>query len=113
MIYSRDPAALAMSGIIMFGVALVGFPEAQGLVCAGILRGSGKTAVVATYSFVSVTVIHPLLTAFFLYVMGWGLYGVWLALFLDQSIRAGCATVLVQRLKRKIRQHMEKLGELR
>ena len=54
-----------------------------------------------------------LLTAFFLYVMGWGLYGVWLALFLDQSIRAGCATVLVQRLKRKIRQHMEKLGELR
>ena len=113
MIYSRDPAALAMSGIIMFGVALVGFPEAQGLVCAGILRGSGKTAVVATYSFVSVTVIRPLLTAFFLYVMGWGLYGVWLALFLDQSIRAGCATVLVQRLKRKIRQHMEKLGELR
>lgn len=45
--------------------------------------------------------------------MGWGLYGVWLALFLDQSIRAGCATVLVQRLKKKIRQHMEKLGELR
>ncbi len=111
MVYSDDPAALAMSGIIMFVVAIVGYPEAQGLVCAGILRGSGKTAVVALYSFVSIAVLRPLLTALFLYVAGLGLLGAWIALFLDQSIRAGCATFLVRRLQPNIGRHMEELGK--
>ena len=111
MVYSDDPAALAMSGIIMFVVAIVGYPEAQGLVSAGILRGSGKTAVVALYSFVSIAVLRPLLTALFLYVAGLGLPGAWIALFLDQSIRAGCATFLVRRLQPHIGRHMEELGK--
>ena len=111
MIYSDDPAALAMSGAIMFVVAIVGYPEAQGQVCAGVLRGSGKTATVALYSFVSIAVLRPLLTAFFLYVMGWGLLGAWIALFLDQSIRAGCATILLERIQPRISRHMEALGE--
>ena len=106
MLYSDDPAALAMSGIIMSVVALVGYPEAQGLVCAGILRGSGKTAVVALYSFVSIAVLRPILTAFFLYVAGLGLLGAWIALFLDQSIRAACATFLVRRMQQDAGSHM-------
>ena len=110
-IYSDDPAALAMSGIIMFLVALVGFPEAQGLICAGILRGSGKTAVVALYSFVSIAVLRPLLTAFFLYAADLGLLGVWIALFLDQSIRAACATFLVRRMQQDAGSHMEELAQ--
>ena len=109
-IYSDDPAALAMSGIIMFLVALVGFPEAQGLVCAGILRGSGKTGVVALYSFVSIAVLRPLLTAFFLYAADLGLLGAWIALFLDQSIRAACATLLVRRMQQDAGSHMEELA---
>jgi len=110
-IYSDDPAALAMSGIIMFLVALVGFPEAQGLVCAGILRGSGKTGVVALYSFVSIAVLRPLLTAFFLYAADLGLLGAWIALFLDQSIRAACATFLVRRMQQDAGSHMEELAQ--
>ncbi|MBQ8920375.1 MAG: MATE family efflux transporter [Acidaminococcaceae bacterium] len=109
-IYSTDPEALAISGIIMVMVALVGFPEAHALVCAGVLRGSGKTAAVAAYSFASITVLRPLMTAFFLYVMGWGLLGTWVALVLDQCIRAGCATFLLQRLKPRIREYMETLS---
>lgn len=110
-VYSDDPAALAMSGIIMFLVALVGFPEAQGLVCAGILRGSGKTAVVALYSFVSIAVLRPLLTAFFLYAADLGLLGAWIALFLDQSIRAACATLLVRRMQQDAGSHMEEMAQ--
>lgn len=110
-VYSDDPAALAMSGIIMFLVALVGFPEAQGLVCAGILRGSGKTAVVALYSFVSIAVLRPLLTAFFLYAADLGLLGAWIALFLDQSIRAACATLLVRRMQQDAGSHMEEMTQ--
>lgn len=108
-IYSRDPEALALSGIIMFLVALVSYPEAHALVCAGILRGSGKTAAVAAYSFTTITVIRPLLTAFFLYVMDWGLLGIWIALLTDQCIRAGCSTVLLYRIKSRIKQQMEAL----
>ena len=98
--YSSDPAALAMSGSVMILVALVSFPEAQAIVCAGILRGSGRTAAVAAYSFISVTLLRPAMTAFFLYGLGLGLMGCWWALLLDQCIRASCATFLVRRLKR-------------
>lgn len=98
--YSSDPAALAMSGGVMILLALVSFPEAQAIVCAGILRGSGRTGAVAAYSFASVTVLRPAMTAFFLYVLDWGLMGCWWALFLDQCIRASCATFLLHRLKR-------------
>ncbi|MBQ9572876.1 MAG: MATE family efflux transporter [Acidaminococcaceae bacterium] len=110
-VYSDDPAALAMSGVVMFLVALVGYPEAHALVSAGILRGSGKTASVAAYSFMSVTVIRPLMTAFFLYVMNLGLLGTWLALVLDQCIRAGCASLLLYRMKPHIGMQMKKLCE--
>ena len=79
--------------------------------CAGMVRGSGRTAVVALYSFVSIAVLRPLLTALFLYVAGLGLPGAWIALFLDQSIRAGCATFLVRRLQPHIGRHMEELGK--
>lgn len=98
--YSSDPEALAMSGIAMLICAVVNFPAGHALVCAGILRGSGKTASVAAYAFVSITILRPIMTAFFLFVMGWGLVGAWCALLLDQCIRASCATVLLHRLQK-------------
>ena len=99
-LYSDNPEALAMSGTVMIILALVSFPEAQAIICAGILRGSGKTAAVAAYSFVSVAILRPFMTAFFLYVLGWGLIGCWIALFADQCIRAFCATYLYRKLKK-------------
>lgn len=89
-----------MSGIAMLICAVVNFPAGHALVCAGILRGSGKTASVAAYAFVSITILRPIMTAFFLFVMGWGLVGAWCALLLDQCIRASCATVLLHRLQK-------------
>lgn len=64
--YSSDPEALAMSGIAMLICAVVNFPAGHALTCAGILRGSGKTASVAAYAFVSITILRPIMTAFFL-----------------------------------------------
>ncbi len=105
-IYSDDAASVGMASFIMIFVALVSFPEAQALLLAGVLRGSGKTGQVALYSFVSITFLRPLMTAFFLYVMDLGLYGCWCALLLDQIIRATCATFLVKRLEAKARCHL-------
>lgn len=100
-IYSSDPALHVLAGTIMVFIALVSYPEALALWGAGILRGSGQTAQVAAYSFLSITFLRPLMTAFFIYVLDMGLIGTWCALFIDQVIRASCAAFLVNRLSAK------------
>lgn len=97
-LYDSDPESMAMAGAIMIFVAIVSYPEAHAMVCAGVLRGSGKTGAVAAYSFFSVTVLRPLMTAIFMYYLGWGLIGTWTALLLDQCIRATCSSVLLWRV---------------
>lgn len=101
-IYSTAPETLYLGSIIMIFVALVSYPEAHAMVCAGILRGSGKTTQVAVYSFLSITVMRPIITAFFLYYLNMGLTGAWLALAIDQSIRALCAHYLLSRIKNRL-----------
>ena len=100
-LYTSDPTSIEMSSLIMIFVAVVSFPEAHAILSAGILRGSGKAAQVAGYSFFSITFLRPLMTAFFLYVLQLGLIGAWCALLLDQIIRASCATFLLYRVHQK------------
>ena len=99
-LYSHEAELLPLGAMIMIFVAAVSFPEAHAMVCAGVLRGSGQTSQVAAYSFVSIAFLRPLITAFFLQVLELGLAGAWLALAIDQSIRAGCASFLLWRLWR-------------
>lgn len=100
-LYSSDPSSIEMSSMIMIFVAIVSFPEAHAILSAGILRGSGKAAQVAGYSFFSITFLRPLMTAFFLYGLNLGIVGAWCALLLDQIIRASCATFLLYRVHQK------------
>lgn len=98
-IYSADPEALYLGGVIMALVALASFPEGHQMAGAGILRASGRAKAVAMYSFVSVAFLRPIITALFLYQFGWGLIGAWAALVIDQSIRAGASTWLLSRVR--------------
>lgn len=98
-IYSGDGIAPEAASIIMIFVAFVSFPEAYGVIGSSILRGSGRTAEVAAYSFFSVTLLRPIMTGLFLYGFGLGLTGVWMALVLDQMIRATCASYFMRKLK--------------
>ena len=95
-IYSNDAEALALGSAIMILVAAVSFPEAHAMICAGVLRGSGKTTQVALYSLVSIAVIRPIVTAILLYQFGLGLMGAWIALAIDQGMRASCAYFLLR-----------------
>jgi putative MATE family efflux protein len=97
-LYSHEAELLPLGSLVMIFVAAVSFPEAHALVCAGVLRGSGRTSQVAAYSFVSIAFLRPLITAFFLQVLDLGLAGAWLALAIDQSLRASCASFLLWRL---------------
>jgi putative MATE family efflux protein len=99
-IYSHEAELLPLGALIMIFVAAVSFPEAHAMVCAGVLRGSGKTSQVAAYSFVSIAFLRPIITAVFLQYFHWGLAGAWLALAIDQSLRASCASFLLWRLWR-------------
>ena len=99
-IYSHEAELLPLGALIMIFVAAVSFPEAHAMVCAGVLRGSGKTSQVAAYSFVSIAFLRPIITAVFLQWFHWGLAGAWLALAIDQSLRAFCASFLLWRLWR-------------
>ena len=99
-VYSSDPELLALGSLVLIYVAAVSFPEAHQMICAGILRASGKTTQVAAYSFVSITFLRPIITYVFLHEMHMGLAGAWLSLALDQTIRALCATFLLRRVYR-------------
>ena len=97
-IYSTDAEAMALGSVIMIFVAAVSFPEAHAMICAGALRGSGKTTQVAAYSFLSITILRPIVTGIFLYHFHMGLAGAWLALAIDQTIRAACSSFLLRRV---------------
>lgn len=95
-VYSSDPDLLPLGSLIIAYVAVVSFPEAYQMVCAGILRASGKTTQVAAYSFISITILRPIITYILIYELHMGLEGAWLSLALDQTTRAVCAAILLR-----------------
>lgn len=101
-LYDTSGQMLQLGGGIMLFVAAVSFPQAHAMICAGTLRGAGKTRFVAVYSLISIAVARPILTWVLAFSLGLGLYGAWIALLLDQTARAVCSTVGVRRLKRCI-----------
>lgn len=100
-LYAHDADTKALGSMVMILVAVVSFPEAQSLVSAGLLRGVGKTAQVAVYSLISIAILRPIITALILYELDMGLVGAWIALCIDQMIRATCATILFYKYMKK------------
>ena len=100
-VYAHDSALVPLGSLIIGYVAAVSFPEAHQMVCAGILRASGKTTQVAAYSFISITLLRPIITYVLLYELHMGLEGAWLSLAIDQTIRALCATMLLRGVYQK------------
>lgn len=98
-LYNKDAAALALSRSVMLIVAWHFYLTAQVIITGGILRGSSKTAVVAAYSFVLITILRPLMTAGAVYYLHWGIVGVWLAICLDQIFRSACFTYILYKIK--------------
>lgn len=98
LLYHTEPEVIQLGKVILLFVAFVSFPEAQALLCAGILRGAGYTGYVAKYSFLSVAVFRPIMTWGLCYGLSLGLYGAWIALVMDQMIRALCATQKVRKI---------------
>ena len=100
-LYHSDEQVIELGRQIMLLVAIVSFPESQSLICSGTLRGAGYISYVAKYSIISIAIIRPIITWVLCYRLGLGLYGAWIALFIDQSTRAICATLGVGKLLKR------------
>ncbi|MBQ4289073.1 MAG: MATE family efflux transporter [Clostridia bacterium] len=92
-LYSSDPAVIDLGENLMYFVACVGFVQTQNLIYAGALRGAGDTKFVAAYSLFDIAIARPIITYLLCFTFGFGVYGAWISMVLDQAIRAVCATI--------------------
>jgi len=86
-LYSRDPNIIQSSSIALKIIALVQPFQSSQLILAGGLRGAGDTFWPMAGTFVGVILIRVVLAFIFVNVMGFGLMGAWLAVFVDQFVR--------------------------
>ena len=82
---------VTLAGALMGIMAIAAFPQALQQVYAGVLKGAGDTFYIMKYSLVSVAVIRPIITYVLCITLGLGLYGAWISLCFDQSLRLVCA----------------------
>lgn len=90
-LFSSDANVIALGQEILLIVAIVCFPQSYQMVYSGVLRGAGDNYFVMLYSLASIAVIRPILTYVLCFPLGFGLFGAWIALFIDQSTRMCCS----------------------
>lgn len=86
-IYTDDPKVMALGAQIIVIMAVACFPQIGQLVYAGVLKGAGDSLYVMLYSLFIIAIFRPILTYILCFTVGWGLYGAWLALLIDQNVR--------------------------
>ena len=86
-LYTESPDVIQMGGNIMLMIALITFFQTSQVVCAGALRGAGDTKYIAVVSLVTTAIVRPGLSWILCYPVGWGLYGAWLGVLVDQALR--------------------------
>ena len=90
-LYTRESDVVTLAGALMGIMAIAAFPQALQQVYAGVLKGAGDTFYIMKYSLVSVAIIRPIITYVLCITLGLGLYGAWISLCFDQSLRLVCA----------------------
>ena len=90
--YAKEAEVILVGANLLIVVAVVCFIQTQSMIYAGALRGAGDTKYVAAYSLWDIAILRPILTYVLCFPLGLGIYGAWIALFLDQLTRAVMAT---------------------
>jgi putative MATE family efflux protein len=86
-LYSAEPDILQYAVTTMMFMSYITFMQISQVIFAGGLRGAGDVVYVAYVSFVTVTIIRPLSGWILCYVFHLGIFGVWLAVSIDQTMR--------------------------
>ncbi len=93
--YNSDPDIVRIGGTIMLFVAFLQPFQSSQFIIAGGLRGAGDTRTTAIITFITVLIIRPVV-AIIMVKLGYGLYGAWFALAIDQLVRS---TMVVARYR--------------
>lgn len=86
-LFSHEAAIITLGANVMIIAALGTHAQTSQVVLSGCLRGAGDTIFVAITSLISIAIIRPLLTWILCFPLGFGLYGAWIALCVDQCFR--------------------------
>lgn len=86
-LYSTDPRIIQNSSIVLKIIAIVQPFQSSQLILAGGLRGAGDTFWPLVATFAGVMVFRIALAHIFVNIMGYGLAGAWVAVFVDQFVR--------------------------
>jgi putative MATE family efflux protein len=88
-LFTDDQAIIALGVSIMILTALIQPFQSSFQIYAGALRGAGDSLYPAISLAVGILIIRPVLSYVSITVFGWGLFGAWCALFVDQTVRFG------------------------
>lgn len=86
-IFTQDRLVWQLGADIMILMAFASFPQALQLVYSGVLKGAGDNFYVMKYSLFVIAIFRPIITYLLCFTWGFGLYGAWIALLIDQSMR--------------------------
>lgn len=86
-LYSPDPVIIRNTSAALKVIALVQPFQSSQFILAGALRGAGDTFWPLVSTFTGVLLIRVVFTHIFVNIMGYGLIGAWMAVFIDQIIR--------------------------
>ena len=78
---------IRLASRLMIAVALISLIQSFLMILSGSLRGAGDTRYVAFLSLISLAILRPIFSWGLIYPLGLGIYGAWIAMFLDQAGR--------------------------
>ncbi|MFI3326398.1 MAG: MATE family efflux transporter [Clostridia bacterium] len=87
-LYDDNPEVIRLGTTVMIIIAFTTHIQTSRLVMMGALRGAGDTKYVAFLAMLCVGIVRPVSAYFLCSVLALGLNGAWIAMWLDQAIRA-------------------------
>jgi len=87
LIFADELEVIMMASSVIIVLGFLQPIQTSQIIMAGTLRGAGDTRYVATTMLTTVTFMRPLVAFVFVYLIGWGLQGAWIAIAFDQIIR--------------------------
>ncbi len=88
LLYNNTPEVVAKGAGLMLVVAVMQPIQCGQFIVSGGLRGVGDTRYNAMVVLITTLGVRAILSVVAVYVLEWGLWGAWIALFLDQGLRS-------------------------
>ena len=98
-LYTDTPEIIEMGGVCLMITAVITYMQTAQVICTGCLRGAGDTRYTAIISLIAIGIIRPLGGYLLTYTAGLGLYGAWLGILIDQSMRLILSSARVRKGK--------------